>query len=211
MGLPIPIERSTQRQSAVVYYVALKWWMWVRYMFAIITQKETKVSNRFNLKWNEEIISWVIGKHTSENIKSNRSGSVGCFNQEKKKNVQMDEKKQQIIMERCTECKAKKGTESSHKHRDRMGKRPYSAPRNKLMTDHLSFLMITLRQKIGISPDVLSNPVQFTDSDRPTDQPTALSVPKILFAVCLLACCCIQTFVFVSCQSELFSLLFELY
>lgn len=58
-------------------------------------------------------------------------------------------------MERCTECKAKKGTESSHKHRDRMGKRPYSAPRNKLMTDHLSFLMITLRQKFGISLNVL--------------------------------------------------------
>lgn len=125
------------------------------YMFAIITQKETKVSNRINLKWNEEIISWVIGKHTSENIKSNRSGSVGCFDQEKKKMFDLTRKKQQILMARCTECKAKKGTKSSRKHRDRMGKRPYSAPRNKLMTDHLSFLMITLRQKFGISLNVL--------------------------------------------------------
>lgn len=67
------------------------------------------------------------------------------------------------------------------------------ATTNKLMTDHLSFLMITLRQKFGISLDVLAIPF---NSLIPTAQNSVCSL-----LVPLLARCCIQTFVFGSCQS----------
>lgn len=119
----------------------------VRFSFTIKYKKGNKVSNRTNQKWNREIISWFIGKRTSENIKSNRNDKLWlneyseCF---------MKKKKEKII----TRHKIQKMRTKDRKKQSCV--RIFLATRNKLMTDHLSFLMIRLRQNFGISIDVLA-------------------------------------------------------
>lgn len=63
------------------------------------------------------------------------------------------------------------------------------------MTDHLSFLMITLRQKFGISLDVLTIPFN-------SIIPTAPPIPPNSVCCSLASLLLYPTFVFVSCQSQ---------